>query len=73
MDDLAHGVHSAIGAAGADGEDGMAGDEGYRRLHGVLDRNRVILRLPAGVLGAVILDDGGDAADLGFVLQNPPR
>ncbi len=52
---------------------GMAGDEGYRRLDGVLNRGRVLLRLPAGVLGAVILDDGGDAADLRFVLQNPPR
>jgi len=66
-------VHSGIGAPGADGEDGMAGDEGYRRLYGVLNRDRVFLGLPAGVLGAVILDDGGDAADLKFVLQSPPR
>ena len=50
----------------------MTGDEGYRRLYGVLNRYRVFLRLPAGVLGAVILYDGGDAADLGFVLQRPP-
>src|SRR5450631_2703293 len=62
MDDLSHRVHAAVGAPGTDGEDGMTGDESYRGLHGVLDRRRVLLRLPTGVLGAVILHDGGDAA-----------
>ncbi len=28
MNDLAEGVHAAVGAAGADGDDGMTGDEG---------------------------------------------
>ena len=61
MNDLADGVHAGIGAAGANGDDGLAGDERQGRLHGVLDRRRMHLRLPAGIFGAVVLDDGGDA------------
>ena len=62
MNDLAGRVHAAVGAAGADDDDGLAGYEGDRGLDGILDRRRVLLRLPAGVFGAVILDDGCDAA-----------
>src|ERR1700688_1844786 len=65
MYDLSHRVHAAVGAPGTDGEDGMTGDESYRGLYGVLDRRRMLLRLPTGVLGAVILHDGGDAAAFG--------
>src|SRR4029077_19476380 len=51
----------AIGTPGADRCDRVPRDESDRRLHRVLNRCRVVLRLPTGVLGAVILHDGGDA------------
>jgi hypothetical protein len=73
MNDLAGGVHPAVGAAGADHGHGLAGDERYGGLHSILDRCRVLLRLPAGELRAIVLYDGGDAADLSFVVQKPPR
>jgi len=59
---LAHGMHAFVGAPGADGNDGVARDEGKRGLYRVLNRAGVYLRLPAGVAGAVIFDDGGDTA-----------
>ena len=62
MNDLADRMNAGVGAPGTDRDDRMTGDERQRRLHGVLDRRRVRLRLPAGVLGAVIFDNGGDAA-----------
>jgi hypothetical protein len=43
MDDLADGVHPAVGAARADGSDRMPGHEGKRVLHGVLNRRRMDL------------------------------
>jgi hypothetical protein len=60
MDDLAGRVHAAVGAACADRDDGLPRHEGQCRLHGILDGGAVVLRLPAGVFGAVIFDDGGD-------------
>jgi len=62
VDDLTGRMHAAVGAPGADRDHRFAGDEGERRLHRILDRRRVLLRLPARVFGAVILDEGGDAA-----------
>src|ERR1700722_17645015 len=61
VNDLTDRVHTAVGTAGADRDYRLAGHEGYCRLHRVLDRRRVLLRLPAGVSGAVVLQKGGDA------------
>ena len=61
VNDLPVGMNARVGAAGADGDDGFGGDECERILHRVLQRGRVRLRLPAGIVGAVILDERGDA------------
>ena len=61
-------VHAAVGAAGADDAiTGCAGDERERRLHRSWMDVGVRLRLPAGVVRAVVLHDGGDAAALVLV------
>jgi len=54
-------MNTGVGASGTDGDDPVTGDEGERGLHRVLNGRGVRLRLPAGIVGAVILDDGGDA------------
>ena len=74
VNDLAHRVNAGIGAAGANGNDGVARDERKRCLDGVLNRDRMHLRLPTGVVGAVILDDGGDTpAGFGHVSRADSR
>jgi hypothetical protein len=55
-------VNTGVRTPRADRDDRMAGDEGKRGLYRVLDRPGVSLRLPAGIVGAVILDDGGNPA-----------
>ena len=69
MDDLTGRMHPAIGAPRTDRDDGLARNERDGCLHGILNGNRVILRLPASVVGAVIFDDGGDAAALELLVQ----
>jgi hypothetical protein len=56
-------VDSGVGPSGANRNDRVAGDEADGTLHGILQGNRMDLRLPSGKIGAVILHDRG----------NPPR
>jgi hypothetical protein len=69
MNDLPKRMNTRVGSPRADCDHRVPGDEGQRGLDRVLNRGAVRLRLPAGVVGAVILDDGGDAtAELGHSL-----
>src|SRR5450631_437146 len=58
VDDLTDGVNAGVGTAGANRDYGRAGDESNGILHRVLHGGRVRLRLPSGVPGAVVLDQG---------------
>lgn len=64
MDDLADGVYAAVGAPRTNCYDRMTRDESKRVLHRVLNRDRMDLRLPTCVIGAVILDYGNDARQI---------
>ncbi len=60
MNHLTGCVDPGVGPTGTDGDDRMAGDEADGILYGVLQGNRMGLRLPPGKIGAVILHDRGD-------------
>ena len=64
MNHLTGCVDPGIGPAGTDGDDRMSGDEADGILHGILQGNRMGLRLPPGKIGAVILHDRGDPSRL---------
>ena len=65
---LAVGVHAGVGAAGAAHEHGLAGHRRERVLERLLHRPLPGLALPAGEVGAVVLDD--DPAQLAGPAQN---